>query len=274
MPTFRGNLGNLLQHWVLCELLAAAAPQVRHIQFIDAYSMAPLAGERHPKPGYSSGVFDSVGDSLPGQSSLYERTWADLGGNRERYPNSASFFTRIWPHSFSLLLCETDPRTVIELSRWAGATEADAHCTGVEVFPRDWRIRLRAGIPDAVDLQFFSFDPNMFNRFTPVNSQSAIMYTEDITLLGRAIEHHDQPVLVQLSTYSANNNNEQQSVRETLDAAASAIGLHRIACVVGDGHMMSMVYGRNIEWEADLYRLTPRFNEWLAKSKGNGMARS
>jgi hypothetical protein len=58
------------------------------------------------------------------------------------------------------------------------------------------------------------------------------------------------------------------------DCLSRRVGLHRIACFVGDGHMMSMVYGRNIEWEADLCRLTPRFNEWLAESQRRSMARS
>ena len=46
MPIFRGNVGNLLQHWVFCEALEVFRGSADQIDFIDAYSMAPLADER------------------------------------------------------------------------------------------------------------------------------------------------------------------------------------------------------------------------------------
>lgn len=40
MSVYRGNVGNLLQHWVLCEILQDLQNHAEHLTFIDAYSMA------------------------------------------------------------------------------------------------------------------------------------------------------------------------------------------------------------------------------------------
>ena len=49
MPTFRGNRGNLLQHWVLVELLDALHHKhASGLCFVDAYSMSPRP-TRSPK---------------------------------------------------------------------------------------------------------------------------------------------------------------------------------------------------------------------------------
>ena len=74
MPTYRGNIGNLLQHWVLCEIAERCNRRWTEIRFVDAYSMAPIAKER-PKQHWSSRLFDYARDrSEP--DSLYERTCA------------------------------------------------------------------------------------------------------------------------------------------------------------------------------------------------------
>ena len=87
MPTYKGNRGNLLQHYVLCELLSAAREHSSCLRFIDAHAMAPMAvrEEREKDP-----VFGSVQARLPGQDSTYERAWKDLVPRGETgYPNSA-----------------------------------------------------------------------------------------------------------------------------------------------------------------------------------------
>ena len=87
MPTYKGNKGNLLQHWVLCELLSAAREHVSRLQFIDAHAMAPVAEKQEDK--HKDSVFDSVRARLPGQGSYYERAWKELVPHGETgYPNS------------------------------------------------------------------------------------------------------------------------------------------------------------------------------------------
>ena len=56
MPTYKGNKGNLLQHWVLCELLSAAREHVSRLQFIDAHAMAPVAEKQEEPLAKLSGV--------------------------------------------------------------------------------------------------------------------------------------------------------------------------------------------------------------------------
>ena len=46
MSNIKGNDGNLMQHWVLCELLAIARNYTTRLAFVDAHSMAPIAIQR------------------------------------------------------------------------------------------------------------------------------------------------------------------------------------------------------------------------------------
>src|SRR4029453_12601928 len=94
MSKYRGNIGNLLQHWVLCELLCSANSHWDDIRFMDAYSMAPLATERF-KSGWSAAIFDYARDRWPADSP-YERTWRKLVQDGSGYPNSAAFVTKQW----------------------------------------------------------------------------------------------------------------------------------------------------------------------------------
>lgn len=105
MPAFRGNIGNLLQHWVFCETLDALRPCASQIDFIDAYSMASFSDER-PILDSSAHLFDCVQRLLPGIGSTYERAWQRLMPDPGRYPNSAAFLTQVWRGRYSMLLCE------------------------------------------------------------------------------------------------------------------------------------------------------------------------
>ena len=89
MSSFKGNDDNLMQHWVLCELLAVARKYATHLTFVDAHSMAPIAIHRTEKRATRSGRFDAVFENLPGQGSSYEQAWHALSPDRGGYPNSA-----------------------------------------------------------------------------------------------------------------------------------------------------------------------------------------
>ena len=66
MSSFKGNDGNLMQRWVLCELLAVARKYTTRLTFIDAHSMAPTAIQRTEKKANRRRNFDSVLENLPG----------------------------------------------------------------------------------------------------------------------------------------------------------------------------------------------------------------
>ena len=162
MSSFKDNDGNLMQHWVLCELLAVARKYTTRLTFIDAHSMAPTAIQRTEKNANRRRNFDSVLENLPGQGSSYEQAWQSLSPERGTYPNSANFVTHIWspPSVCSLLLCERDEQTVSLLRSWA-VKHSDIE---IEIASGDWRTRFDRALPKQEGLVFISFDPYMFNR--------------------------------------------------------------------------------------------------------------
>lgn len=264
MPIFRGNAGNLLQHWVLCEILEACSGH-GHIDFVDAYSMAPLAAER-PNLDATAHLFDCAQARLPGERTAYEQAWHGLAPRGPKYPNSAVFVAAVWRGRYSLLLCESEPRTVQELQAWASDTEHVATCARVEVSPGDWRKRFLQRVSISGDLALFSFDPYMFDRHgsgrNPGNMNPA-----DLDLLAAAVESTTAAVLVQLSTYSANNDNPQSAVTEVVASRLARVGFQMLAEVRADGNMMSLVLGRNIGTAARISSLPARFESWLAGVK-------
>lgn len=257
MPTYKGNKGNLLQHWVLCELVSAARRRSSHshLQFIDAHAMAPMA---QPEPKRKESVFDSVRVHLPGQGSLYEKTWRSLDQGDATYPNSANFVKRIWTGRLSMLLCEKDEETLEALRDWAGSTP------DVEVASGDWRSRFKGGLPESRTLRLLSFDPYMLSCHAPTkrDRKTGCMYPEDLDLIGQELQEGTD-LLIQLSTYTANGRNQQPDVDKCARDKLAPFGLERIARVAADGHMMSLVFARGLTWADELASLNTRFRRWL-----------
>jgi hypothetical protein len=265
MPVFRGNAGNLLQHWVFCEILEALHSSADHIDFIDAYSMAPLADER-AKLDTSAYLFDCVQGRLSGAQTAYERAWYELAPEAWGYPNSAAFLVQLWPGRYSLLLCESEPATVEQLRRWVAGVERSEKCIHALIAPNDWRRRFMKPLTSSGDLTLISFDPYMFDQRGP-GQNPGNMVLSDLYLLNKAIEPITGSLVVQLSTYSANNGNRQADVIEVVTSGLSGSELELIATVRVDGNMMSLLFGRNLVPPAALTTLSDRFANWLAGVK-------
>ncbi len=241
MPTFRGNRGNLLQHWVLAECLALLSPtQQMCLCFIDAHAMSPYA-KRHPGPGQTGPDFDRVRETLPGQKTAYELAWKELATGEIGYPSSALFVRHLWPGTLHLILCERDPATAAEVSSWLKTLVTKS---SGELHPGDWRERFRAGLPTGYSTYLISFDPYMFDRHGPAAApDQGNMWPADINLACSAlIELQGRPTIVQLSTYSANNANSQEDVIKTILPIFQAAGFALVAYVHADGNMMSLVF--------------------------------
>lgn len=264
MPRFRGNVGNLLQHWVLCELLEILRDKSKRIDFIDAFSMAPMADER-PKLDATAHVFDYVQARLPGEDTAYERAWQALVSAPGKYPNSASFLTTVWPRQSSLLLCESEPTTVQQLRAWARGATRGANVIDADVWGGDWRVGFRRGVSTSGELTLFSFDPYMFDRHGS-GRNAGNLDPSDLDLLAATLDSVCGHVLVQLSTYSANNDNPQSAVTEVVTSRLSHVGLELLAAVRADGNMMSLVLGRDVK-KAAIAALPARFECWLARAK-------
>ena len=222
MGTYKGNAGHLMQHWTLCELLDIAGKNdTPSLNYIDAHAMAPLARRRDPNPGSSGLVFDGVRRNLPGKS-VYQQAWHNLAPNGVGYPNSAAFVREVWEGQVSMLLCETDPATAAALRIWA-----QDHA-GVEIAEGDWRETFKKGLPDA-PLTLVSFDPNVCSSHRKVKNQKKWnLYPEYIELALDAMSSLEREILIQISTYNAQNN-PQGAVISLVNSmlAAKALGYVR-----------------------------------------------
>ena len=80
MGTYMGNVGHLMQHWTLCEILRVAREsQVAGLTYIDAHAMAPWAtdGPRRPDDQFRN-IRGLVRAGLHDPESEYERAWHNL----------------------------------------------------------------------------------------------------------------------------------------------------------------------------------------------------
>lgn len=269
MPKYKGNDGNLLQHWVLCEIVNACRDHVEQLMFVDAYSMAPFASERSAHKQTST--FDFVRDHLQEGHSLYEQTWLKLIGSAPRdsgYPNSAAFVRNLWQGRFSFLLCERDPATAQQLTTWSNETGHWPNCVNSQVFEEDWRDQFSQGIYPDGDLLLFSFDPYMFNARVDVKDQQpGNMYPQDLQHLASIVKRIPQGVVVQLSTYDANDGNFQEKVVECVDSSLRDCGLKIVAKAAVGEKMMSLVLTRSIQWSSCFGQLPDHFHSWLSEAK-------
>lgn len=268
MGTYKGNQGNLMQHWTLCEVLSIANRHHSALNYIDAHAMAPLATKRTD----CDVVFDRVRDNLAKGNSVYEKAWFELASTpSDGYPNSANFVTKVWERHFSLLLCEIRETTANEIDQWLNDVRFLRGYCHTELSRDDWRARFQVGLPQPANaglpgdaLTYISFDPNMYDRNGPPERPKAEnMYPPSLDTVLKAAKDIKAGILVQLSTYNANNDNSQRDVIPHIDGRMSGGDFERVAKTRVDGNMMSLIYARNVDWTKELATLGSRFTEWL-----------
>ena len=278
MTTYKGNAGNLMQHWTLCELLDIADEYVPGLNFIDAHTMAPYAHTRTEERPEGRHEFDSVLGGLPGAQSIYERAWYQLARG-VGYPSSAAFVNQVWTRDFSMLLCEKDPATVSEIDAWLTTVQSQPRCKRAKVFFGDWRDKFREGLPRPWQvglpdgsLTLVSFDPYMYNRTRqfddPVHRREGNLYPDDVRRALSAMYSLTGGVLIQLSTYGTNDDNGPDDVIASLRCILQQenfieSAVVRVPARVGAHQaMMSLVYTRNVPWAEELANLHERFEGW------------
>ena len=265
MPTFRGNRGNLLQHWVLVELVGGLRERgLSKLCFVDAYSMSPTA-TRSPKAttDQTAPEFDRVRARLAEGCSAYEHAWRLLTQSlRSEYPSSATFVRHCWESDLHLLLCEADPTTADEIASWLSSL--DERATSFELHQGDWRERFARAMPTAFDAYCISFDPNMYDRHEVQSPKPENMYPSDIATVGKTIGTlQGTPILIQLSTYSVNGANSQSNVFDNLVPKFTEFGF-ATTYVRADNSMMSFIFSRGVPVASDLEE---RFQSWLARRR-------
>lgn len=262
MPTYRGNRGNLLQHWVLVELLGCIRELgVRKLCFVDAYSMSPTpTRSERATTDQTAHEFDRVRSRLAHSSSAFERAWLSLSHDLpSEYPSSAAFVRRCWSEHLHLLLCEADPATADDIDRWL--SRLDERITSFELHRGDWRRRLAKPTPSDWDAYCFSFDPNMYDRHDVRSPKAENMYSSDIELLrGAILQRRGAPIVVQLSTYSVNGGNSQSDVFESVVPRFTEMDFSA-TYVRPDNSMMSLIFSHGVIVPSDL---EDRFRLWLA----------
>ena len=273
MGTYKGNEGNLMQHWTLCEIVSLANPHHSALNYIDAHAMAPLASTPECSDKVTE-VFRYVQDNRANGQSVYEKAWASLAPPPSRaYPNSANFVQHLWQHDLSMLLCEQHPGIAAKLKAWLKSQPLFDRLRRGEVYTGDWRIRFSEGLPSQVDsappedtLTLVSFDPYMISdRPHRYMKKPGNLYPQDLGAIGQALGVVKGAVIVQISTYSANGPNPQPVITSLVDKSLRVYGFRRAAKTRTDGHMMSLVYTRgvNAELTRALKALGNRFDTWL-----------
>lgn len=266
MPTYRGNRGNLLQHWVLVELVdCVRAHGIKKLCFVDAYAMSP-APTRSSKAStdQTASEFDRVRAGLPQGSSRYEQAWRVLSQTLpSEYPSSAAFVRHCWPGGLHLLLCEADQTAADDIQQWLlGHNDC---ITSSELHRGDWRQRLARPIPCDSEAYYVSFDPNMYDRHDVRLPKPENMYSGDVDIIGGMIGRlPGAPIVVQLSTYSVNGANSQSDVCASLVPRFARLDF-AATYVRADSSTMSLIFSRGISVLSDM---EDRFRSWLAGARG------
>lgn len=276
MPPYKGNKGNLMQHWTLCEALRIAQCHHSALNYIDAHAMAPLATCR---TGYDP-VFDAVRNRLASGESPYEKAWQALAPKpTDGYPNSANFVRKVWKSCYSLFLCEKDPVTYACIKDWLRKLKAaDPNCACAASRCGDWRCTFQDGLPHPAcvglpedALTVISFDPYFISKSCDRYGEDwGAIYPQDLAVIGHILHALPGGVLVQMSTYSVNGGNTQEEIEQLVDRVLGGHALSRVAKtqVKGKrtnarGNMMSLIYARDVPWSSELGHLGEAFTAWL-----------
>lgn len=282
MCTYKGNVGHLMQHWTLCEILNVAGRHATGLNYIDAHAMAPWATHRETADAEFDavrGVLAVVHNGRHGNGSFYEQAWHGLAEDRpgqDGYPSSAAFVKECWERDFSLLLCERDPKTARRIDEWLLDIRGLPNCNRAVLCPGDWRDRFVEGLPSPDDiglppgsLTLISFDPNLYSRRrSPKTRNAEALYRTDLGLTLHALATVKGPTVIQLSTYTVAGDNPQPTVTRSVSAILDMGGFGLVAKVIANRRMMSLVYARNVGWEAELAGLLGQFEEWHQLNPG------
>ncbi len=273
MHYFKANVGNLMQHWVLCEILEVLKRQFNNLLYIDAYAMAPFSIPKlieKPERNTTRRLFEEVRDRLPGQKSLYELLWLEAithsdGQNKEKYPSSTVFVYNFWKRRLNrkliLLLCEICPSKAEEIKTWLSNNQIDEN----SLSRGDWRIKFREPISSADShVILISFDPNMYNYNEGEKWSEKNMYPNDLNYWG--IES-DLPMIVQLSSYANVHIKDGQLIAESdIKKRMANIGFLDCCCVKANKEMMSLIFWRKTDLSKHFEALEMRFKTWLDRA--------
>lgn len=249
-PTYRGNLGNLLQHWTWVEVVSTlqgcSMYRGKTLQLIDAHAMAPLAFRSDRAQDTDFQTVSARVEAEEPVVSRYESAWRNLSRESpSRYPSTAAFTTEVWNGPIHFVLCDRDAETAAAIQQWLDRPLLIERVAGREVHLGDWRHRFRRGLREVGDLTVFSFDPFMFDHHGPMKD-SGHMWPDDLELVSNSISGFSNAVILQISTYTANNGNRQGRVFPVWQTGLARAELELLTQIAPNGNMMTAVFGRGL----------------------------
>src|SRR4051812_6782619 len=110
MGLCKGNRGNLMQHWVLCEVLRRLGQQsLQHLSLTCTHSMAPwsVPERREEEDDHRCRrVFtEARARGAADRGSVFEEAWFAVSPGGLPYPSSAVLAQHVWRPKLSLTLC-------------------------------------------------------------------------------------------------------------------------------------------------------------------------
>jgi hypothetical protein len=269
-----------MQHCVLSEGLSELGKQLGrdiHLLFATSHSMAPWSVPRSLASAgedYSRSRFDRARTRLdrPNATS-YEIAWEELScENGLPYPSSANLAVKLWEGPLSLSLSEVDISVAGEIDGWLALPEVRARLAsnpGNELRVGDWRDTFAAkfGNPSGVRAIYAEMDPMRFEHHAMEmcsRDNRAVVYVEDLETIAIAFNETNIPVVLQMSSFSANNNNPHRIVEPVISTVLGRAAFCLRGRVEADGNMICLVYARNLDLWEDPQELQRRYSQWAA----------
>ncbi|TFG65954.1 MAG: hypothetical protein E4H27_10355 [Anaerolineales bacterium] len=266
MGVCKGNVGNIMQHWVLTEVLNRVHLQgKRWLHLVCTNSMAPASWPEQPG-GQTRPRFEKVRLSLsPFSVTTYQRAWCAISpAGALLYPSSAAFAAFLWPGKLRLTLCETNPGAIGELTMWVNALQVQRRAPGSMVHPRDWRTLFNSGIPNlGEDVTLIEVDPYRFEHNGAVAFDPAALFPSDLATLTAPFAAQNRLVIFQISSYSANNKNPHTITQSAICDALNAAGFTLTGDVRANGDMISLVFTNGSVLWPNAVDANTEFHAWL-----------
>jgi hypothetical protein len=271
MGMCKGNRGNLMQHWTLCECLFQLRNQFKTLHLVTTHSMAPWAfPSREETPVGCRSIFMQAGARLGivNAPCRYELSWKRLSVNDGfPYPSSAVFAADEWKGVLTIAACEADPRTADEIDGWLALPQQQRRFQHSVLLRGDWRSSLSnplfLGTP--AECVFIELDPMRYDTRAAADRRStdaASLYPDDVDLLVHSLARVDVPIVLQISSFSNQRNfMPLDSQRQSLVAILQAGGFGLCAEVRVVQQMASFVFVRGCQLQGAA--LGASFNDWL-----------
>jgi hypothetical protein len=255
-----------MQHWVLCEVLCRLERQgFAHLFLVCTHSMAPGSV---PESGEDEKFHTARGRIKNDRPSAYEEAWFSLSpSDGLPYPSSAMFAQHIWQKGLSMLLCEANPAVADEINGWLETPAMQARLRQQRLSRGDWRLAfVNPFVTGDADVLLIEMDPMRFEHHPPnecARTNRAVLFSEDVDLVTASLDGLTLPVMLQISSFSANNGNSHPIVEKTITTRLAGRGFNLLGRAMVGGQMLSLVFGRDISLFATPSDLETDFATWL-----------